>query len=120
MPSVSGHGCTNLDTPGLARTTAPNLVLVTGIAIVLAGVAIVSGVRDVLAAKLLGLKLLIFSALALAPLIFASPHDHASWGGNADNLTAVGSAWIVAEWLAGRQSLVQNRPSLEPGTPSLA
>ena len=65
----------------------------------LAGLAIISGVLDVLAAKLLGLMLLVFSALTLAPLIFASPHDHGSRGANAYNLTAVGAAWIVAEWL---------------------
>ena len=75
--------------------------VLTGIAFVLAGAAIVSGVLDVLAARLLGLMLLVFSALALAPLIFSSPHDHASWGANAYNLTAIGAAWIVAEWLDG-------------------
>ena len=54
--------------------------VLTGIAFVLAGAAVVSGVLDVLAARLLGLMLLVFSALALAPLIFSSPRDHASWG----------------------------------------
>ena len=80
----------------------------TGIAFVLAGVAIVSGVLDVLAAWLLGLMLLVFSALALAPLIVSAPRAHASWGANAYNLTAVGAAWIVAEWLATRQRLLPN------------
>ncbi len=80
----------------------------TGIAFVLAGLGIVSGVLDVLAAQLLGLMLLVFSALALAPLIFASPHDHGSWGANTYNLTAVGAAWIMADWLARRREIVQN------------
>ena len=74
----------------------------TGIAFVAAGLAIVSGVLDVLAARLLGLMLLVFSAVALAPMIFASPRNHVAWGGNAYNLAAVGAAWIVAEWLAVR------------------
>lgn len=74
--------------------------VLTGIAFVLAGLAIVSGVQDILAARLLALMLLVFSVLALAPLIPASPHDHVAWGGNAYNLTAVGAAWIVADWLA--------------------
>jgi uncharacterized membrane protein len=74
--------------------------VITGIAFVLAGVAIVSGVLDVIAARLLALMLLVFSALALAPKVFAFPYDHASWGTNAYNLAAVGAAWIVAEWLA--------------------
>ena len=94
--------------------------VLTGIAFVLAGLAIVSGVLDVLAAKLLGLMLLVFSALALVPLIFASPRDHASWGANAYNLTAVGAAWIVAEWLAGRQRLIQHGQGATPVKSSLA
>ena len=82
--------------------------VLTGIAFVLAGAAIVSGVVDVLAARLLGLMLLVFSALALAPLIFSFPHAHGSWGANAYNLTVIGAAWIVAEWLAMRQRPVPN------------
>jgi uncharacterized membrane protein YphA (DoxX/SURF4 family) len=81
--------------------------VLTGIAFVLAGFAIVSGVLDVLAARLLGLMLLVFSALALAPMIFSFPRDHASWGANAYNLTAVGAAWIIAEWLADQHQLVK-------------
>jgi uncharacterized membrane protein YphA (DoxX/SURF4 family) len=93
----------------------------TGIAFVLAGAAIVSGVLDVLAARLLGLMLLVFSVLALAPLISSSPRDHASWGANAYNLTAIGAAWIVAEWLATRQRPVpNNQPSSQQVKPSLA
>ena len=80
----------------------------TGIAFALAGLAIISGVLDILAARLLGAMLLVFSALALAPLIFAAPRDHVSWGGNAYNLTAVGAAWVIAEWLADRQQLVDH------------
>jgi hypothetical protein len=78
--------------------------VLTGIAFVLAGAAIVSGVLDVLAASLLGLMLLVFSALALGPLIFSFPRAHWTWGAHAYNLTAVGAAWIVAEWLATRGS----------------
>jgi hypothetical protein len=52
--------------------------------------------------------LLVFSALALAPLVFAYPHAHAAWGGNAYNLTAVGAAWILAEALA--TATFQSRP----------
>jgi hypothetical protein len=48
----------------------------TGIAFVLGGLAIVAGILEVLAAWLVGLMLLSFNALALLPLIFASPHDH--------------------------------------------
>jgi hypothetical protein len=86
----------------------------------LAGLAVVSGVLDVLAARLLGLMLLVFSVLALTPIIFASPHDHVAWGTDAYNLTAVGAAWIVADWQAIRQEQVQNRQSAKPAKSSLA
>jgi uncharacterized membrane protein YphA (DoxX/SURF4 family) len=94
-------------------------VVLTGIAFVLAGLAIALGVLDVLAAQLLGLMLLVFSALALAPLTFAYPHDHGVWGANAYNLTAVGAAWVIAEWLSDQRQLVRNEQSATP-KPSLA
>jgi hypothetical protein len=92
----------------------------TGIAFALAGLAIISGVLDILAARLLGAMLLVFSALALAPLIFASPRNHVSWGGNAYNLTAVGAAWIVAEWLADRRRLIQHQQGIRRANSPLA
>lgn len=92
--------------------------VLTGIAFVLAGLAIISGVLDVLAARLLGLMLLVFSALALAPLILASPRDHGSWGANAYNLTALGAAWIVSEWLGDRRQVRQREPNATRAGPS--
>jgi uncharacterized membrane protein len=73
--------------------------ILTGICFVLAGLAILSRILDVLAARLLALMLLVFSALMLAPKVFASPHDHIVWGSNAYNLAAVGATWIFAEFL---------------------
>ena len=92
----------------------PFWTVLTGIAFILAGLAIISGVLDVLAARLLALMLLIFSLLLLTPRIFASPHGHVAWGANAYNLTAVGAAWIVAEWLAMRRKPVPNQQSAKP------
>lgn len=86
----------------------------TGVAFVLAGLAIIMGVLDVLAARLLGLMLLVFSLLVLTPPIFASPHHHVPWGANAYNLTALGAAWIVADWLATRRPPVRNQQSVNP------
>jgi uncharacterized membrane protein YphA (DoxX/SURF4 family) len=77
--------------------------ILTGIAFMLAGTAILSGILDVLAARLLGLMLLIFSVLVLAPGPFAHPHDHVAWGTNAYNLAAVGAAWIFAESVASHR-----------------
>lgn len=89
--------------------------ILTGIAFVLAGLAILSGILDVLATHLLALMLLIFSVFVLAPMIFAYPHNHIAWGGNAYNLAAVGAAWIFADWLAIRR--IKN---LQDATPPLA
>ena len=74
--------------------------IVTGICFVLAGLAILSRIFDVLAGQLLALMLLVFSGLALVPRIFVLPHRHDVWGGNAYNLAAVAAAWILAESIA--------------------
>jgi len=87
--------------------------ILTGIAFVLAGIAILSRVLDLLAARLLALMLLVFSIFVLAPRPFARPHDHVVWGSNAYNLAAVGAAWIFAESLArrgGRRSYTDLQP----------
>ncbi|MDQ2890467.1 MAG: hypothetical protein M3R65_07905 [Gemmatimonadota bacterium] len=94
--------------------------VLTGIAFAVAGIAVVSGLLDVLASRLLALMLLIFSGLALVPLIFAYPRDHVAWGSNAYNLAAVGAAWIVADWLASRQQLVEDPEGAKQTNRSLA
>ena len=79
----------------------------TGTCFVLAGIAILSGVLSVLAARLLSLMLLVFSALVWVPQLFATPHDQLAWGGNAYNLAAASAAWILADWLASRKNEVE-------------
>jgi uncharacterized membrane protein len=74
--------------------------VLTGIAFVLAGLVVLSRIMDLLAARLLALMLLVFSAVLLTPGIFFSPHDHVAWGANAYNLAAVGAILIFAESLA--------------------
>ena len=73
--------------------------VLTGIAFLLAGLSVLTGVLDVLAARLTGLMLLIFSALVLTPQIFAKPGSHIAWGSDAYNLTAVAASWIFSAWL---------------------
>lgn len=77
--------------------------ILTGSAFVLAGIAILSGLLDILAARLLALMLLIFSALVLAPGAFAHLHNHVAWGSNAYNLAAVGAFLIFAESVVTRR-----------------
>jgi hypothetical protein len=73
--------------------------VLSGIAFIPAGLGIVSGVLDVLAARLLALMLLLFSILVLTPNAIAAPHNHIAWGGDAYNLAAVGATLIFADWL---------------------
>jgi uncharacterized membrane protein YphA (DoxX/SURF4 family) len=84
-------------------------VIVTGICFVLAGLAILSGILDVLAARLLALMFLVFNAVALPQFIFGDPKNHAAWGGYAYNLAAVASCWILADSIA-RNAMRQERP----------
>ena len=89
-------------------------IVLTGIAFLLAGLAILSAILDVLASRLLALMLFVFSVLVLAPHIVSSPQNHVAWGGNAYNLAAVGATLIFAEWLAICRSSqsTQRKPSL--------
>jgi uncharacterized membrane protein YphA (DoxX/SURF4 family) len=78
-------------------------VILTGTCFVLAGLAILSGIQDVLAARLLALMFLAFNLLALPQFILADPHEHAAWGGNAFNLALVAANWILADALTSRR-----------------
>ena len=86
-------------------------VIVTGICFVLAGLAILSGIQDVLAAWLLGLMFLSFNVVALPQFIFADPKDHATWGGYAYNLAAVAAAWIFADSIFADSIATRHQPA---------
>lgn len=86
----------------------------TGVAFLLAGLAICSGKRDVLAARLLALMLLLFEVLVEIPPIFVRLHNQATWGAAVYNLSAIGACLIFAEFLAScadreRAGLAENR-----------
>jgi len=74
----------------------------TGIAFILAGSAICSGIMDLLAARLLALMLLLFEGLVEAPPIFIRLHSQPTWGAAVYNVTAIGACWIFAEYLTSR------------------
>lgn len=76
--------------------------VLTGIAFILAGIAICSGIKDVLAARLLALMLSLFEGLVEIPPIFIRLHNQATWGAAVYNLAAVGACWIFADFLATR------------------
>jgi uncharacterized membrane protein YphA (DoxX/SURF4 family) len=78
--------------------------VLTGIAFFLAGSAICAGIRDVLAARLLALMLLLFEFMVEIPPVFAHPRSQGAWGGAVYNLVAVGACWIFAEFVGSRQT----------------
>lgn len=72
----------------------------TGIFHCAAGLAIVSGARALLAARLLGCMMLVFSALVWLPSLAASLTAHLVWAGNAENLALAGAAFVAADAIA--------------------
>jgi hypothetical protein len=85
--------------------------VLTGIAFFLAGSAICSGIRDVLAARLLALMLLLFEGFVEIPPIFIRPHNHGTWGAAVYNLAAIGACWIFAEFVASHSDRRQIGPA---------
>lgn len=75
----------------------------TGIAFILAGIAICLGKLDVLAARLLALMLLAFEFLVEIPPIFSRLHSEETWGAAVYNLAAIGALWIFAEFVVSRR-----------------
>lgn len=70
-------------------------VIISGIGFILAGAAILAGILDLLAARLLVLMFFLFQVI-LVPIFLDHPHLHQSWGGTAFNLAAAGSVCIYA------------------------
>ncbi|HTV74386.1 MAG TPA: hypothetical protein VME66_11890 [Candidatus Acidoferrales bacterium] len=79
----------------------------TGTAFILAGIAILIRIADVLAARLLALMFFVFSVVTLIPGLIAFPREEVNWGGNIYEFIAVASAWILADWLVARREHMQ-------------
>ena len=73
---------------------------ITGIAFLLAGIAICLRRLDILAARLLALMLLIFEFLVEIPPVFVRPNSEEAWGAAVYNLAAIGALWIFAEFVS--------------------
>jgi uncharacterized membrane protein YphA (DoxX/SURF4 family) len=74
--------------------------LATGAAHLLAGLALLSGIRALLAARLLTLMFVGFGLFVWLPQPFSTPHEHMAWAGNAINFALIGAAWAVADMIA--------------------
>jgi uncharacterized membrane protein len=74
-------------------------VIFTGLAFLLAGIAIVSRKWDLLATRLLALMLLLFEFIVEVPPIFAQPHSQSAWAGAAYNVVAIGACVVFSEFV---------------------
>ncbi|WP_168171206.1 DoxX family membrane protein [Rhodanobacter sp. B04] len=72
----------------------------TGFGHIVAGLAILTGVRARLAAILLTAMYASFTLLVHGPMLLANPSSHWIWSENALNIALTGAAWVVADSLA--------------------
>jgi len=72
----------------------------TGVGLIAAGVAILTGVQARLAAILLTAMFASFTLLVHGPMLLADSSSHFNWSENALNLVMIGAAWVVADSLA--------------------
>ncbi|HTE40694.1 MAG TPA: hypothetical protein VK629_07685, partial [Steroidobacteraceae bacterium] len=73
--------------------------IATGLGHLLAGIAIVIGIRAQLAARLLTAMFLVFVALVWVPMLMNGPVPHMTWAGNAITLALIGAAWVISDWV---------------------
>ena len=71
--------------------------LATGAAHAAAGLALLSGICALLAARLATIMFAGFGLLVWLPQLVASPRAHMVWSGNGVNLALVGAVWVVAD-----------------------
>jgi uncharacterized membrane protein YphA (DoxX/SURF4 family) len=71
----------------------------TGVAHLLAGLAILSDIQARLAAYLFATMIVSFGILIWLPALFAHPEIHLNWAANCVNLAIAAAAWIVADSL---------------------
>ena len=76
----------------------------TGVFHLLAGLAILTGMKNVLAARLLTAMMIGFGVLVWAPALIAKPADHFTWAGNAINFALLSAAWVIADQLARKRA----------------
>lgn len=74
----------------------------TGVFHCAAGIAILTGFRALLAARLLACMMLVFEALVWIPYLAKSPGTHMLWAGNGTDVVLAGAALVVADALARR------------------
>jgi uncharacterized membrane protein YphA (DoxX/SURF4 family) len=111
-----------IDMPGLADWV-PNWIppsqifwcYATTIGFFLAAAAILSGIVAPLASRLLTAEIVGFELLVWIPKLFANPHDHFIWAGNAICIAIAGAVWVVSDSIcrAAKRSPAPTEPATE-------
>jgi uncharacterized membrane protein len=86
--------------------------VVTGGAMLLAGLSLMSGILAVQAAWSMTALIMSFGIFVWFPRLFSAPHQHITWTGNAINLAMAAGAWMVADVLSNSKSPQAHRISL--------
>ena len=74
----------------------------TTVAFGLAAIAILSGLKALLASRLLTAMLLLFGILIWVPALFTASHSHFVWSESAETLAIAAVAWILADHVRAR------------------
>jgi len=77
----------------------------TGVCFILAGIALVTGVKARLAAILLAVMMAVFAVLIHTPTLIADHSSHFNWNESVVNFALIGAAWVVADsvWPKGER-----------------
>jgi len=78
--------------------------VLTGIFHSAGGLALLSGIYALVAARALTAMFIGFGLLVWAPILAGDWHDHINWAGNAINLALVGAAWAIGDNIAQRRN----------------
>jgi uncharacterized membrane protein YphA (DoxX/SURF4 family) len=91
--------------------------IATTIAFWLAGIALATGYKSLLASRLLALMLMVFGVAVWIPILIADPKTHRNWGEGLETFAIAGVAWIVADYLGRNVTQVrQPAPPSQSGT----
>jgi uncharacterized membrane protein len=85
--------------------------IITGVAHLAGGLALLSNILAWLAARLVTAMFIGFGAFVWLPQLISTPTDHMVWGGNGVNLALVGAIWIIADAIAPREAGQRRRSS---------
>ena len=73
----------------------------TAVSFLLAAGAILTATLSGLASRLLTAQIVGFEFLVWAPKMFAAPHEHFAWAGNAVCVALAGATWVVSDAICG-------------------